>query len=521
MVWNSDVSTKNSIGDPIGGDDLYRAVVVDDEPFMLEGMRLMVDWQRCGFTLCGEARTAQEALHLVDTLQPHLLITDVRMPGILGTDLAVIVNRYHPEVLILFFSGYRDFSYAQSAIRSHAFGYLVKPIDAEEVKSTLLKIRAELDGRQAEAIRSNSQSPILRDQVFSRIACGDDSPESLLRAGVLMKLQPDDPCYCAVLRHRHGAMPHTARLVLSSFHAAIFELSPKEYGLAFRQIERDLSQLEWLMALFKDPEHFTLSVGNVYQGAHGFQKSLLEALDAQGALYESSGSLRLYQSFDASTAAWLEHARLPALRSALTHGGGKTLENEIAALCQAAAQNRPSLFALRCMAATLEAMLPVAASDPDAALSHPLWQQDAGERGPWLSAFCDHLRALQRAMLPEIENALPPAVLSTLAAVRTRYTQPLNLSQIAEEQHMNPAYLGQLVRKLTGATFHRQLLMTRIEHACLLLRQTAIPVGEIAQSVGFHDVDYFSQQFRIRMGMNPVAYRNAVVRKEVAHAPHQ
>ena len=505
----------------MGGDCVYRAVIVDDEPFMLEGMRLMIDWHRCGFALCGEAGTAQDALHLVDTLQPHLLITDVRMPGIQGTDLAAIVNRYHPEVLILFFSGYRDFGYAQSAIRSHAFGYLVKPIDAEEVENTLLRIKAELDARHTEAMLSSGGTPILNDQVFSRIACGDDSPESLLRAGVLTNLQPGDSCYCAVLRHRHGAMPDTARLVLSSIHAALFELSPKEYGLVFRQIERDLPMLERLMVLLNEPVNFLLSVGNVYPGVPGFQRSLLEALDAQGVLYEWSGSIRLYRSFDASAAAWLDHARLPALAGALTRDGRSALETEIAALRSAAGQYKPSLFSLRCMAAALDAMLPVAASDPGAAPGHPLWRQDALERDAWLNDFCDHLRVLQRTAAQETENALPPPVQATLEAIRTRYAQPLNLSQIAAEQHMNPAYLGQLVRKLTGATFHRQLLMTRIEHACLLLRQTANPVGEIAQSVGFRDVDYFSQQFRIRMGMSPVAYRNAVVREEEAHAPHQ
>ena len=135
---------------------MFRAVIVDDEPFMLEGMRMMIDWQRCGFTLSGEACSAQDALHLVDTLQPHLLITDVRMPGMLGTDLAAIVSRYHPNTLILFFSGHRDFSYAQSAIRSHAFGYLVKPIDVEEVEATLLRAKAVLDARPG------SQNPCRR-----------------------------------------------------------------------------------------------------------------------------------------------------------------------------------------------------------------------------------------------------------------------------------------------------------------------------------------------------------------------
>jgi len=500
---------------------LYRAVIADDEPFMLEGMRMMIDWRRCGFTLSGEARSAQDALHLVDTLQPHLLITDVRMPGMLGTDLAAIVARYHPETLILFFSGYRDFSYAQSAIRSHAFGYLVKPIDVEEVESTLMRAKAELDARRAATQMENKQPPVLRDQVFSRLACGDDNPESLLRAGVLLELQPGDPCYCAVLARRHGTVSDSAKLALASANAVLFELSPREYGLVFRQIERDLAVLERLTKLLSDREDYTLSVGGVHSGARGFVKSLAEALDAQGVLYETSGALRLYKPFNAQATAWLDHACLSAIRDSLTHDKAEALEAAVSDLHKTVLKAKPSLFALRCMAATLDAMLPAKVGDLGALPGHPLWQQDAADRDAWLNAFIDQLRALQRSMLPETLRAFPAAVQATVETIRTRYAESLNLKNIAGDLHMNPAYLGQLVKKHTGSTFHRLLLMARIEHACPLLRQTASPVGEIAIRVGFHDADYFSQRFRNRMGMSPVAYRNAVAPKEDAHAPNQ
>ncbi|MFH1513797.1 MAG: response regulator [Bacillota bacterium] len=500
---------------------MYRAVIVDDEPFMLEGMRMMINWQRCGFTLCGEAKNAQDALHLVDTLQPHLLITDVRMPGILGTDLSAIISRYHPRVLVLFFSGYRDFSYAQSAIRSHAFGYLVKPIDPEEVESTLLRVKAELDTRQAVSQRQSDPTPLLRDQALSRITCGDASPETLLRAGVLLQLRGDDPCYCAVLSHQTSAIPEHIRLILSSAGGTLFELSPKEYGLVFRHVERDVQLLERLIAPLPNREPYTLSIGGVYSGVQGFQKSLMEALDAQGVLYETVSAVRVYKPFDAQTAAWLGQANLPALRHALTSDRSDALDAEIAALTHAAAHTQPNLFALRCMAATLDAMLPVAGADMRASLGHPLWHQNAAERDGWLQAFYDQLRALRRALMPEAGKSLPAPVQATVAAIRGRYAEPLNLSQIANDLHMNAVYLGQLFKKHTGATFHRQLLMTRIEHACVLLRQTASPITEIAISVGFRDVDYFSQQFRNRMGMSPVAYRHAVSTEEEPHAPHQ
>ena len=87
---------------------LYRVVIVDDEPFMLEGMRLMIDWEKHGFSICGEASNAQDALHLVDAFKPHLLITDVRMPGMMGTDLAGIIHHYHPQTIVLFYSGWKS-----------------------------------------------------------------------------------------------------------------------------------------------------------------------------------------------------------------------------------------------------------------------------------------------------------------------------------------------------------------------------------------------------------------------------
>ena len=211
-----------------GGEVTYRVIVVDDEPFMLEGMRLMIDWNRCGFALCGEAGTVQEALHLLDTVKPHLLLTDVRMPGMLGTDLAAIVSHYHPEIIILFFSGFRDFSYAQSAIRTHAFGYLTKPIDADEVHETLLRVKAELDRRSGEQA-AGQRAVVLRDQVLRRVALGDDSAESVMRTAALLQIKRTDPCYCAVVTLEHGALPegvrpslyHLRRGALSAFPTAV------------------------------------------------------------------------------------------------------------------------------------------------------------------------------------------------------------------------------------------------------------------------------------------------------------
>lgn len=489
---------------------------------MREGMRLMVDWQACGFTLCGEASSAQEALRLVDALRPHLLITDVRMPGMLGTDLASIVSYYHPEVVILFFSGFRDFSYAQSAIRAHAFGYLIKPIDAEEVRETLLRVKAELDARAPRAPADPPQAALLRDQVLRRLAMGDCSPESLMRAAVLLELKRGDPCYCAVLSRERGGVPDSVRLLLPGCGAVPFQLSYGQVGLCFRQAERDLTLLARLQEGFGAGAPLTVCVGDVHRGAEGFGKSLREALDAQGVLFEPAGGLRLYRPFDAQTAAWYARAPLTELRAALLSECPHKLDTLLAEWARAVEADQPDLFALRFTAAALDALLPARGESTGGSPLRPLWQENPPERRAWLAAFRAALQQLHGASSPAPDCCLPPPVLAALDAIRTGYAQALNIGDVAEALHLNPAYLGQLVRRHTGATFHRRLLETRIDHACVLLRQTAQPVGEIAQEVGFRDVDYFSQQFRGRTGMSPMAYRCAeAAREEGEHGPHQ
>lgn len=487
---------------------MYRAVMVDDEPFMLEGMRTMIDWASCGFTLCGEAASAQEALHLVDSLQPHLLITDVRMPGMLGTDLATIVHRYHPDTVVVFFSGYRDFAYAQCAIRSHVFGYLVKPIDVDEVQDTLRRVKAELDQR-LHAAPDAVQSPILRDLVLRRIAMGDDSSESLLRVGVLMGLKREDPCYCAMIACEHGPFPENVKLALSASGGTPFMLSPTQYGLGFRQFERDVAQLVRLQGSFPAPLHLRLSVGGLGRGPQGFCRSLREALEAQGVLFELRDGVRQYRPFDARAAAWLAHVKLAQFRGALSGECPDALDALLPELRAAITKFQPDAFSLRYMAASLDAILPAPGLDDAPASLRPLWQNGILVQEEWLAAFEQCLLHRRQAQRGEGGDCWPVPVQATLAAIRTHYAEPLSMADISQTLHINPAYLGQLVRRHTGATFHRLLLDTRIGHACTLLRQTSRPVGDIALEVGFRDVDYFSQQFRSRMGMSPVAYRTA------------
>lgn len=124
---------------------MYKALIVDDEPSVLEGLRIMIPWNSVGFEVCGETQNAQEALIKMEELRPHLLVTDIRMPFKSGLELINEVRKMDLDVEFVILSGYSEFAYAQEAIRQGVSYYLLKPLDKEEIISVLKDIKSKLD----------------------------------------------------------------------------------------------------------------------------------------------------------------------------------------------------------------------------------------------------------------------------------------------------------------------------------------------------------------------------------------
>ena len=63
---------------------MYRVLLVDDEPLALEGLKLVVDWEKLGYQIAGTCGNGEEAIALIKELGPDLVITDIRMPVLDG-----------------------------------------------------------------------------------------------------------------------------------------------------------------------------------------------------------------------------------------------------------------------------------------------------------------------------------------------------------------------------------------------------------------------------------------------------
>ncbi len=116
---------------------MYRVLLVDDETVILEGLRKIVPWSELGCVVVGEAEDGETGLALVKKTKPHIVITDIRMPKISGLELISAIKSANIDCQIIILTGFRDFQYAQEAVKYGIFRFLVKPSKIEELLETL------------------------------------------------------------------------------------------------------------------------------------------------------------------------------------------------------------------------------------------------------------------------------------------------------------------------------------------------------------------------------------------------
>lgn len=104
-----------------------KVLIVEDEFIMRQGMKHMIEWEKEGFTIVGEATNGEEALKLIDELKPNIVISDIVMPILNGVDFSKIVQKKYPEVQIIILSSYDSFEYVKDTLLSGAVDYILKP----------------------------------------------------------------------------------------------------------------------------------------------------------------------------------------------------------------------------------------------------------------------------------------------------------------------------------------------------------------------------------------------------------
>jgi DNA-binding NarL/FixJ family response regulator len=114
-------------------------MIVDDHPLFRQGLRRLIE-EGGRFTVVAEASTGYEAIRLADIHQPHIILTDIQLPGVTGLKIARILKKQHPDCQIMVVSMHADDERLFDAVRSGASAFLSKDIGANELLDAIARV---------------------------------------------------------------------------------------------------------------------------------------------------------------------------------------------------------------------------------------------------------------------------------------------------------------------------------------------------------------------------------------------
>lgn len=116
---------------------MYKVMLIDDEPIIVEGLTRVLPWEEYGCKIVATASDGVEGSSLIRKEQPDLIFSDIAMPEMDGLTMIAGLKSEFPNMQISILTGYRDFEYAQKAIRLGVCRFLLKPSNLEEIKEAL------------------------------------------------------------------------------------------------------------------------------------------------------------------------------------------------------------------------------------------------------------------------------------------------------------------------------------------------------------------------------------------------
>ncbi len=134
-----------------------KVFIADDEIYVIEVLKKIVDWQAIGFEIAGTASDGVSAVNMIRESKPDVVITDIRMPGIDGLEMIKSIQQEFPDISFIIISGYKYFKYAQMAIQYGVKGYLLKPINKNELMKLLSQVNQERNLNRQNNFDNNSK----------------------------------------------------------------------------------------------------------------------------------------------------------------------------------------------------------------------------------------------------------------------------------------------------------------------------------------------------------------------------
>ncbi|WP_274363920.1 response regulator transcription factor [Paenibacillus thermotolerans] len=503
---------------------MYRVFLVDDEPFIIEGLYDVVDWPTLGLEIVGHASNGEKALEALRETPADILITDISMPVMNGLQLIRSVRELRPGMKCIILSGFNEFDYIKEGLTLGIENYLLKPINLEELGATLANTVEKLDDEKETKSAGWYDINILKDNILHRWLKGRISPNELSERAELLGIE---------LNHAYilAAVVRTEREFREVYDTAVDFCKQQAGTVPFADHDEDLV----LLFLFDEPEegkrkavetltrlkaHFPttagarVSLGSVEPLKECAAESYANAKKAQEyfLLYDKDALLDFAElavhreeTGPRFSIEWNDYSQL-----LLAKEKDKLLERigeDFVRLQQSegTTPERLQSFAIELLIRFKLELKEMKHDDlPD------LFKDDI--ENVFEASTVERLAEIAKEAASVTVDSLnrdvkSPVIQQILKQIHESYSEPLSLKAFGKQFHIHPNYLGQLFQKETHETFTEYINRYRIEKAKQMLKESHEKVHEIARKVGYWEPGYFYKQFKKHVGVSPTEYK--------------
>ncbi|MDQ0064089.1 response regulator transcription factor [Paenibacillus harenae] len=512
---------------------MYKVLVVDDEPAIRQGLLKIVDWNALGFCVVGDVSNGKKAVACHKELSPDLIVIDIRMPVMDGLQAIREIRKTDGDCQFLILSGYADFAYAKQAIEMNVSGYVLKPIDVEELKAELLRIRSSLD-RLSDHGLSGTQADALREELILKLIAADPADASELE-GALKPLTGFAGEYKQIMLVEAEDLSLAGLGNLESIKTRWLEAAKAEgLGYGFQTgpyvgflLKEDLSRpsaislwTRFLQDACGTNTSFTAAAGRIahkladvrqsYEGALGVLKSRFLLAARQ---------IHIETETDLSHFASAPDKNVPPNLEALALKLCYTLDlGRIEGVAEVLEETGRALIAFDSSETAIKSGLVQVLSVALSNLSVHHQSVNVQDYAPllaelYLHSHYDGVMSSVHSQLAELAGRLGGGgslnvVKQVMDFIQRHYQENLKLEIIAEMYNYNRGYFGRMFKQHTGDSFHSYLDKVRIQQAIRLLGE-GHKVYEVSERVGYPNVDYLHYKFKKYVGVSPSSFKGA------------
>lgn len=492
-------------------------LIADDEYFIRQRLKRIIPFTPLNITLVGEAENGVDVLKILQEKQVDIVLLDIHMPKITGTEVAEYIHHNFPETQIIMLSGYNEFEYARCALKNGVFDYLLKPVNSDALLSSLESCIEKISSRKHEHLKIKS----FEQHMFSKTLT--DVRDEAFGIEDFFKEYPDFLCYKYSAYIGIYAEKETSTDVLKladaiqrqfNLYCHLFHESEHIYCLQlfFHNEENINSIVDFIKGyetcinsysffaidyIFPIKEHWT-----------NFYKRVMTALDRR---YFSVD--RIFVLADALETEAVEKFPLEKLRQniiqSLNSKSFSVFEDFINSTFEIIMEKQSveflfsfinELFIIYQMHYKIPTNLDTSIAKFISAIMEDEYTcQSLKETILHYGNQCINAKIVQPSELNYCNKIMN--------YVEKNYSNSgLTVASIAEHFHLNSSYLGTIFKNTKDQSLLQYITGVRLEAAKSLLSTGTLSVSDIASAVGYSDVFYFSKCFKRNYGCSPTEF---------------